>query len=61
MKNKSSLPKKETVRKIQSERKLAANRLLELLEKAEPVKTKDDKHRIREYVKRKFAGNESKR
>jgi hypothetical protein len=46
---------------MQLERKLAANRLLESLEKAKPVKTKDDKKLTKEYVQKKIAGNGSKR
>jgi len=44
----------EEVNEIETESQRAAKRLLERLEKAESIETKDDKKLIREHVERKF-------
>jgi hypothetical protein len=45
----------EEVNEIETEPQRAAKRLLERLEKAQSIDTKDDKKLIREHVDRKFA------
>ena len=46
---------KEERSEIETESQRAAKRLLQTLEKAESIDTKDDKSLIKEHVKRKFA------
>ena len=46
---------KEEISEIETESQRAAKRLLQTLEKAESIDTKDDKSLIKEHVKRKFA------
>ena len=45
----------EEISQIETEQQRAAKRLLRTLNKAESVKSLDDKKRIREHVERKFA------
>jgi len=46
---------KDEISEIETESQRAAKRLLQTLEKAESIDTKDDKSLIKEHVKRKFA------
>lgn len=45
---------KEEINEIETESQRAAKRLLERLEKAESIETRDDNKLIREHVERKF-------
>jgi len=45
---------KEEINEIETESQRAAKRLLNSLEKAESIETRDDKKLIREHVERKF-------
>lgn len=46
---------KDEISEIETESQRSAKRLLQTLEKAESIDTKDDKSLIKEHVKRKFA------